>query len=172
MKALLVVDMLEDFVAPDAPLEVPGARSIIPNIKREIDKARREGRPVVYVNDAHDAGDPEFEFWPPHAVAGSPGAEVVEELAPRPGDIVVEKKSYSGFYGTDLESRLKFLDVDQLTVTGVVTNICILYTSVDALMRGFKVEVPDDCVAALSDEDHRFALRQLRDVLKPRSPST
>jgi nicotinamidase-related amidase len=167
MKALLVVDMLKDFVLPGAPLEVPKARRIVPAISREIDRARREGRPVVYVNDSHRPDDPEFAVWPSHAVEGTEGARVVDELAPGPGDLVVKKRSYSGFYGTDLEAKLREMGVDELTVTGVVTNICVLYTSVDAMMRGFRVEVPEDCVAALNDEDHRFALRQLREVLKP-----
>ena len=64
---------------------------------------------------------------------------------------------------------LKKLQVDELTVTGTLTNICVLYTSVDALMRGYRVNVPKDCVAGIDADDHRFALRQVREILKPRS---
>ncbi|NIM19840.1 MAG: isochorismatase family protein [Candidatus Latescibacteria bacterium] len=168
MDALLIVDMLKDFIEPGAPLEVPQASDIVPNIKREIAKARACGAPVIYINDAHRDDDPEFCVWPRHAVRGTDGAKVVEEIAPLEGDPVIEKTSYSGFFGTDLEARLRTLGAKKLTITGVVTNICILYTAADALMRGFEVEIPEDCVAALNDEDHRFALKQIKSVLKPR----
>ena len=167
-KALLVIDMLNDFVLPGAPLEVPGARTIIPSIKREFDKARREGTPVVYLCDQHEAGDPEFRVWSPHAVKGTEGAEVVSELKPQPGDYIIPKTSYSGFFETELDSLLRKLGVDELILTGVVTNICVLYTGADALMRGYRVVVSENQVAALNEEDHRFALRQLREVLKPK----
>src|SRR5512143_1142794 len=102
MEALLVIDMLNDFVLPGAPLEVPDARSIIPVVRAEIDSAHAEGRPVFFVCDAHDPDDREFtKFnWPRHAVRGSKGANVVDALRPAPGDVIVRKKSYSGFYRT------------------------------------------------------------------------
>ncbi len=168
MKALLIIDMLKDFVEPGAPLEVPGALDIVPNIKREIESARACGNHVIYVNDVHAKDDAEFKVWPPHAVRGSEGAKVVESIAPLEGDPIIEKTSYSGFYATNLETLLEQLGVTDLIITGVVTNICVLYTAADALMRGFSVEIPEGCVAALSDEDHTFALKQINSVLKPR----
>lgn len=165
--ALIVIDMLNDFISPGAPLEVPSGREIVPAVKKLLEGARRDGAPVVYVCDAHDPDDPEFKVWPPHAVAGTPGAEVVEELAPKPGERVVTKTTYSGFHETELEEVLRELKVGHLVLTGVVTNICILYTAADALMRGYKVTVPPECVAGLDEEDHAFALRQIDEVLKP-----
>src|SRR4030066_1977572 len=102
--ALLVIDMLEDFVRPGAPLEVPQTRKILPAIARRVSRARREEELVVYVCDSHRKNDPEFARmgWPPHAVEGTPGAGVVASLAPSPGDVVVEKRTYSGFHGTPL----------------------------------------------------------------------
>lgn len=168
MKALLVIDMLKDFVEPGAPLEVPEAREIIRNIKREISRARLHRIPVIYVQDAHDKDDPEFRAWPRHAVKDSDGAKTIEQLAPLKEDTIIEKVSYSGFFKTALDRKLRALGVDCVILTGVLTNICILYTAVDALMRGFTVEIPEDCVAAVNDEDHRFALKQIKEVLKPR----
>ncbi|HDL09728.1 MAG TPA: cysteine hydrolase [Candidatus Omnitrophica bacterium] len=167
-QALLVIDMLNDFVREKAPLEVPKSREIIPNIKREIDKARQNEIPVIYLCDAHKPDDPEFKIWPPHCIEGTEGAEIIEELKPNKDDFIVKKVSYSGFYNTKLEELLKSLGVQKLLLTGIVTNICVLYTGVDALMRGFEVEVIEDCVAGLNDDDHRFAIRQLKEVLKPR----
>ena len=168
-RALLIIDMLNDFVLPGAPLEVPAAKIIIPSIKMELDKARREGVPVIYLCDQHQANDSEFKVWPSHAVKGTEGAEVVLELKPQPGDYIIAKTSYSSFFETELDSLLKRLGVDQLILTGVVTNICVLYTGADAYMRGYKVSVSEEAVAALNEEDHRFALRQLQEVLKPKA---
>lgn len=165
--AVLVIDMLEDFIAPGAPLEVPAGRKIVPALAERLERARAEGTPVIYVCDAHAPDDPEFAVWPPHAIQGTEGAQVVGDLAPRPGERIVTKTSYSGFYETELEAELRSLGVDHLILTGVVTNICVLYTAADALMRGFTVTVPPDCVAGLNEEDHAFALRQTTDVLKP-----
>ncbi len=165
--ALIIIYMLEDFIAPGAPLEVPAGRGIVPVLAKRLEEARASGTPVIYVCDAHQPDDPEFSVWPPHAVRGTPGAQVVEPLAPREGELVITKTTYSGFYGTELEDALRELGVSHLVLTGVVTNICVLYTAVDALMRGYRVTVPPDCVAGLNDEDHAFALRQMEEVLKP-----
>lgn len=165
-RALLVIDMLNDFVEKGAPLEVPKARGIVANIKRETNKARRKNIPVIYCCDSHSKNDREFAIWPPHAVKGTRGAEVVDELKPREGDVIIHKCTHSGFFRTSLDKTLKRLGVRRLILTGVVTNICILYTAVDAYMRGYEVSVPEDCVAALRDDDHRFALRQIRETLK------
>ena len=165
-KTLLIIDMLNDFVLPGAPLEVPDTRKIISNIEREIEKARIEGYPIVYVCDAHAPDDKEFQIWPKHCVKGTKGAQVVDELKPEPKDTVVEKTTYSGFFNTRLEEVLRSLGATDFIITGCVTNICILYTASDAVLRGYKVAVPRDCVAGLNREDHEFALRQMEKVLK------
>lgn len=165
-KALLVVDMLNDFVLAGAPLEVPAARAIIPAIRRRIDEAREAGIPVLFLCDAHAEDDPEFKVWPRHAVKGMHGAEIVNELSAEPGDIVVHKTTYSAFYGTDLAEVLKEKGIGHLTMTGILTNICVFFTAVDALMRGFCVEVARDSVAAITRDENDFALDQMAKVLK------
>jgi nicotinamidase/pyrazinamidase len=166
-RALLVIDMLEDFVRPGAPLEVPRTRDILPALRRRVSRARREKDLVVYVCDSHRQNDPEFTRmgWPPHAVAGTKGAAVVREIAPEPGDVVVEKKTYSGFHRTHLPSVLRRHNIGSLSLSGCVTNICILYTAADAAMRGYDVTVEESVVAGLDDEAHRFALDQMEKVL-------
>jgi nicotinamidase-related amidase len=166
-EALLVIDMLNDFVLPGAPLEVPETRNVIKNIRREIDRAHAEGRPVLYVCDAHEADDKEFRKfnWPAHAVKGTKGAEVVEELKPAPKDIVIRKNTYSGFYGTKLEETLKQLGADSLRLTGCVTHICIMFTAADAVLRNYHVMVVEDGVAGLAREDHDAALRIMKNVM-------
>jgi nicotinamidase-related amidase len=165
-KALLIVDMQRDFIDDGAPLHVPDAKNIIESIAGEIRYAREKKRPIIYVCDRHAPDDPEFEYWPPHSVRGTPGAEIIDTLAPQPGDHIVEKAAYSGFFKTNLESLLDELEIDEVLICGVLTNICVLYTAMDALQRGIRVIVPEPCVAGVDPDDHKFALRQITEVLK------
>jgi len=166
-KAFIVIDMLNDFVIQGAPLEVPAARKVVPFIRKKLEMARKEGMAVIYVCDSHKKDDPEFVKmnWPPHAIKGTRGAQVIDELKPLPGDKIVNKTTYSGFFETDLDKILEDLKITTLFVCGCVTNICILYTVADAVMRGYEVEVFKEGVAALNQEDHDFALRQMEEVL-------
>ncbi len=161
----MIVNMLRDFIDPGSPMEVPAARSIIDNIAGEISYAREKGRPVIYLVDAHEEDEAEFDLWPVHAVKGSQGAQIIDALAPIPGDHVVEKNSYSGFYQTELGSLLDELEIGELLLTGVMTNVAILYTAVGAIMRGIGVVVPQTCSAAMTEQDHLFSLRQINEVL-------
>lgn len=135
IEALLVLDMLEDFTKEGSPLEVPDNRKIVPVIKREIQRARAEGKPVIYVCDRHAPDDREFSKfgWRPHGVKGSKGAEVVAELKPESGDVIIEKTHYSGFFGTNLKQKLDELGIDRLILTGCLTHICVLYTAYEAV---------------------------------------
>jgi len=164
--AFLIIDMLNDFVLEGAVLEVPATRKIIPTLKKRIEKARKKKIPIIYICDSHAKDDKEFEIWPPHAIKGTEGAQVVKELSPKEGDYLIEKTTYSGFYNTGLEALLKKLGIKELVVTGTVTNICVMYTVSDAIFRGYKVKVLKDCVAAVNEEDHQFALRQIKNILR------
>jgi nicotinamidase-related amidase len=166
-EALLVIDMLNDFVREGSPLEVPDTRAIIPVIRQEIEKAHAAGNPVIYVCDTHAADDKEFSKfgWPAHAVKGTRGAGIVDELKPAGSDIVIPKTTYSSFYGTDLDTTLRRLGVDSLRLTGDVTHICILFTAADAVLRDYKVAVVEDGVAGLAREDHDAAIRIMKNVM-------
>lgn len=105
-RALIVVDMLDDFVRPAGRLAVPGARNLIPAIKKELETARQRGDLVIYVCDSHDPDDREFERFPAHAIGGTPGAQVVEELAPLAGETVLTKRRFDPFFETKLDDLL------------------------------------------------------------------
>jgi nicotinamidase-related amidase len=166
-EALLIIDMLNDFVLKGAPLEVPDTRKIILTIKREIQRARKNNTPVIYMCDAHKRNDVEFtKFgWPAHAVSGTRGAEVVKDLKPRRGDMVLTKKTYSSFYRTRLQNILKISGVDTLRLTGCVTHICIFVAAYEAVLRDYKVNVVKRGIAGISQEDHDAALRIMKNVL-------
>jgi nicotinamidase-related amidase len=157
-RAVLVVDMINDHLTPGRPLEVPRARDIVPALARRLDEARSQGVPVVYVLDRHEPGDPELEEWATHAVEGTEGAEVWPALAPRAGDHVVTKATYSSFTGSTLEPLLEELRVDTLVLTGCATEVQLLATATDALQRGFAVELPPDAQAGQSEQGERFAV--------------
>ena len=160
--AVIVVDMQNDFDHPDGSLFVPKARDTIPKIRKLLDKARKAGVRVIYTQDTHYEGDPEFEIWGEHARYGTWGWEIVEELKPIEGrDIVVRKTRYDGFYGTPMDDLLKIYQITHLVVTGTVANICVLHTAGSAALRWYKVVVPMDAISALNDFDYHAALRQI-----------
>jgi len=158
--AVLVIDMIEDFV--NGRLGFENAKKIVPNIAGLLETARTKGVPVIYVCDSHLPGDPEISLWGEHAMAGSPGSKVIRELCPRPGDFMVEKSTYSAFYGTNLDCLLKRLNVDRVILTGVTTDICVLHTAADAFFRGYRIVTVSDCTAAFDEGTHRRALETMR----------
>lgn len=159
--------MLNDFVQKGSSLEVPSARKMLPILKSEIEEARKKGILIIYLCDAHDKNDWEFREmnWPPHALKGTEGAEVVDELKPHPGDITIKKNTYSGFYKTNLERILEKYSIRELIFTGCVTNVCILYNVYESVIRGYSVKVLKDCVAGLNVQEHKFALEQMKKIL-------
>jgi nicotinamidase-related amidase len=160
--AVIVVDMQNDFTHPKGRLFVPEAPKTIPNISRLLARARQYGVPIIYTQDWHMRDDPEFRIWGEHAIGGTWGAEIVEELKPQVGDIVIRKLRYDAFYGTHLEHILsRVLKRDTLIITGTVANICVLHTAGSAALRWFDVIVPIDGVSALTEFDLYAALRQI-----------
>ena len=161
--AVVITDMINDFVTGIFKNE--RAEKIIPNVKQLLNFARENKIPVVYVNDAHMPNvDVEFDVWHQHAVAGSWGAQVVDELKPEKSDFVIQKRRYSAFQGTGLDQLLRELKVDTLILTGVVTDICIQHTAADAFFRGYKIIIPEDCVEAINEQTQKAALDYLKRV--------
>jgi len=168
-KALLIIDMLNDFVSEGGALDCgPSARGIIDEISRLAAEFRRRGSPVIHVCDRHHPDDAEFTQFPPHALAGSWGAEICPELQPAPEDQVLAKRRFSAFYATGLDLLLREKGIGELVLCGVCTNICVLYTAADARMRGYDVVVPARAVASFDQTGHEFALRELKQTLKAR----
>lgn len=159
--AIIVIDMLNDFVG--GSLKRERAERIIPNLKRLLDEARKSGVPIIYSNDSHRPGiDEEFHLWGPHAVEGTKGAEVIEDLKPLDTDFVVPKRRYSGFFATDLDILLKELGVETVIVTGLNSDICVKHTAADAFFRGYEIVVPEDGVESFTEEDHRWGLEYIK----------
>ncbi len=172
--ALIIVDMQNDFLKLGGklgPTDAKGAQycaTIISHVKALLDRCREAGMPVIYTQDYHYPDDPEFAIWPPHCEVGTPGVEIVPELAPEPGDYIIRKGgktvSYDCFFAShepnEMENVLKKLGVDTVIVTGTVSNICVYAAVVGCAQRGYKTIVPRDCIASLAPYGERLALNQ------------
>ena len=168
-KAVIIIDMLNDFVTGD--LKCERAKHMIPNLKKIIEQARKNNIPIIYSNDAHYPQDYEVvEKWGKHAIKGTKGAEVIAELKPTKRDYIVEKRTYSGFYETGLDSLLRSLyrgeGVKTVILGGLHTNMCVRHTAADAFFRGYKIIIAKDGVEAFTQEDHEQGLKYLEYVYR------
>jgi nicotinamidase-related amidase len=158
--ALVVVDMQNDFVSDGGSLQVRDAESTIPVIATLLELSRAYGTRVVFTQDTHRDGDPEWRIWPEHAREGSWGWQIVDPLAPRGDETVIQKVRYDGFYGTPLDHLLRLWGVTTLVICGTVANICVHYTAASAALRWYDVIIPRDAVSALDRFDLESSLRQ------------
>ena len=159
--AVLVIDMLNDFCKPGGAMVLPGYERLLSPQQTVIDAARRSGAAVIFVVDNHRQNvrrDREFLKRTPHCIENTWGAKVIDELGARPTDLFVIKRRYSAFFGTDLDLTLRDLDIESLIIMGVVTNICVRSTVHDAFFLGYKVIVPEDCVAATGPREQDSSL--------------
>ncbi len=160
--ALLVVDMQRDFVYPDGALHVEAASETVQPIAELITLARAHAIPVVYTRDTHTEDDREFDIWPRHCIQGTEGHQIIDELAPQPDDLIVDKNRYDAFYGTPLDHHLSHVrNIETLLIVGTVANICVGQTAASAGLRWYRVITPADCLSALTPFDQASALRQI-----------
>jgi len=165
-KAVLVIDMLADFIKESGALYVGElGKEIIEPIAALLEKERKAGSLIIYVCDNHLPDDSEFKMFPAHCIRGTEGADVITQLTPRSGDYIITKRRYSAFAGTDLDITLREKGVRELVLVGVCTNICVLYTAADARNLNYEVTVPEKCVTSFDLEAHRFALKELEKTL-------
>lgn len=168
--ALLVVDMQNDFVRQGAPLEVAEARDTILPIRNLIETFRRLGRPVIYTRFLAEQEPGLMWLWSPQCdatvkccwegatreYADVTGAleciAVIDELAPLPGDPVIDKYAYGSFHGTDLDRLLRGLGVGSLVVTGTVAQICVDQTAREAMQHGYRTVLVTDGVSSFDPE--------------------
>jgi nicotinamidase-related amidase len=158
--ALVVIDMQNDFVREGGSLLVPDAEATIPAITELLELARAHGMRVVYSQDTHHDGDPEWQIWPAHAREGSWGWEIIDALTPADDETVIRKLRYDAFYGTPLDHLLRLWGVDTLVICGTVANICVQYTAASAALRWYDIVIPRDAISALDPFDLESSLRQ------------
>jgi ureidoacrylate peracid hydrolase len=187
--AVLVVDMQNDFGSSGGMFDLAGIdlsviQQAVPPSRRVVAAARRVGVPIIYLKMAHrpdlsDTGGPRSPHWFHHqrmavgqqvtTPAGQPSriliegtwnTEILPELAPHPGDIVVSKHRYSGFFETDLDAQLRTLSTRNLVVTGCTTSVCVESTIRDAMFRDYICLLLEDCTGQPVFPGSSFATHQ------------
>ncbi len=164
-KALIIVDMLNDFIDEKGALDCGvQARAIIPFVRDRLATFRKNGDLIIFLQDSHDENDLEFTKFPKHCVTDTWGNEIINELAPVSGEKIVPKKRYSGFYRTDLEKILEDANIEKVEVTGVCTSICVMDTVGGLANRDYNVSVPIKGVADFDQEMHEFSLKRMKQL--------
>lgn len=165
--AILVIDMQNDFLDDGCFLYLgPESQQVIPPIQRLLTLAREGGVPVIYTQQIHrpdfaDGGrwaDKFTGFKEAGLREGTPGVQIVDELEPQPGDLVVKKRRPSGFFQTDMDVYLRSLGVDTIILTGCTTSGCVRATALDAFSFNYRLVLPRECVADRAKEPHEANL--------------
>lgn len=175
-KALISIDYTEDFVAEHGKLTAGApAQAISEAINQVTRLAFDRGDYIFFTIDAHEENDvfhPESKLFPPHNLIGTSGrnlygklAEFYQEQAQDSRVFWMDKRHYSAFSGTDLDIRLRERRVDTVILTGVLTDICVLHTAIDAYNLGYQIEVVKPAVASIWPENHQFALGHFKNTL-------
>lgn len=158
--ALLVIDMINEFDFVDGAELFEQA---VPAAKAIASLRERLGVPTIFVNDNFHHWHVSFENMLGRMRDGSgKGNKIMSLISPGDSDYFILKPHQSGFFQTALEALLRDLNITDLIVTGVATDMCILATTIDAYLRGFKVFVPKDCSAAVKQAYHKQALNLLK----------
>lgn len=168
---LLVIDLEDEFVKPGYSVHwIPEAHRQLPKVKRLIDACRRRDLPIIYTCNiyhpkGYDAGL--IPRVPVGMVRAGMGhlfrkVDIVEEIAPRPGDVIITKQTYNAFYNTNLDHTLKGMGRDILIICGTMTNYCCGATAREAFFRGYRVVFGSDVNATDDPDLHEAELRTLR----------
>jgi nicotinamidase-related amidase len=162
--------LLVDFINP---LEFPAARRLAPRALAAARataalkaRLRSAGVQAVYANDNYGVWQSNFQsVFARCAAAGGVSAEMARLLAPLPDDITVLKPRHSAFFATPLQLLLEQLKAERLILAGLATDLCVLFSALDAHVRGYQLWVPRDCAAAETPQRHRDALNYMETVL-------
>lgn len=159
---MIVVDMQNDFVAEGAKLQSAQAAAMVPKLAQTLKACREKGIRIIYTAHVHrrDGSDMGLfdDLYPPVAdgsslVEGSSGAEIFKDLAPAPGEHVIKKHRYSGFYGTDMDIILREWGITTVIISGTTTENCCHATARDALFNNYKVAFLSDATGTFDYPD-------------------
>ncbi len=171
---LILIDVISDFEFEDGEKLFKNALPMAKKLAAFKKKAKKAKIPVVYVNDNFGKWQSDFKKLLAHSLDKRlRGAQIAKLLAPEEDDYFVLKPKHPGFYSTTLEILLEHLQSKTLILTGVATDICVLFTANDAYLRDYRIVVPGDCVAANEKKASENTLKFLERVLKADTrPST
>lgn len=162
--AIVITDMIEDFLRPDGPLPIgEEGLKIIPNLQQLAALCHQKALPLVYANDALTADDFLFRSrMKPHAIKGTAGDALIRELRAEPSDFIIHKRRFSAFFETGLDVTLRGWGVDTVVLGGIATEVCVLATAYDGVCHDFEVIVLEDCCASRFRQTHEKVISLLR----------
>jgi nicotinamidase-related amidase len=159
-RALVVIDMINTYEHEDADRLRESAESVVPVLGELVERARGAGAPIIYVNDNFGEWRSDHRTMVDEALAGEHKA-LVEPIVPDENAMFVLKARHSIFYETPLEYLLGQEEIDELVLTGQVTEQCIVYSALDAHLRHIPVIVPRDAVAHIHEDLAEASLKMM-----------
>lgn len=160
--ALLVVDMVNDYLLADGAMPVDESGPLIRKTQELVAASRDTKAEVIWVRPGHtQPNDGLFRKRIVHAVEGTPGGEIHPDLRPMNGEKGVKKRRYSAFFGTDLDMYLREHGIKSVLVCGVALNICVRSTVQDAFFLGYDVFVVEDASKATGERERQSTLYDL-----------
>jgi nicotinamidase-related amidase len=177
--AVIVVDMQNDFVRENAPMSLLSCREAIPNAKRIIDACRKASMPIIYLKFIAGPKETLIWTWSPKLFPDvkccwqnhkryyadidkeAEVSDIIEEIYPEPGDVIVEKYGYNGFYNSNLENALRAAQIEYTIIFGALTPICVDDTISGAFERQFKVLAISDATGTFEEEYHQNSIKRI-----------
>jgi nicotinamidase-related amidase len=163
--ALLIIDVLNPFDFEHGRTLADHTQRIVKPLQTFRSACHQQNIPVIYINDHYNLWQADFKKIYDKCL-NNLSLPVIEALKPGDEDFFLIKPKHSAFYGTALNTLLHSLKVETLILSGIAGNICVLFTANDAYMREFNLIIPRDCIASVSENDNRFALEMMKNVLK------
>jgi nicotinamidase-related amidase len=164
--ALILIDVINDMDFDGGETLLANALPAARNLAKLRRRAKEAGVPVIYVNDNFGKWRSDLRQQLDHVLHdGVPGAPIAQLLHPDKEDYFVLKAKHSGFYDTQLDLLIDYLQVRTVILAGFATDMCVLFTASDAYLRDLEIIIPPDCSAAQSQSHHRSALEHMTRVL-------